>query len=83
MKIFNFILFYSQIWSIVYHSWLTFVLLIWANILWMIPNQRRSMMRSSFFVVIYAEFLLITQYIYGMNINEDELPTKVSVSYFS
>ncbi|KAH8320327.1 hypothetical protein KR074_002805, partial [Drosophila pseudoananassae] len=72
-----------MIWSIVYHSWLTFVLLIWANILWMIPNQRRSMMRSSFFVVIYAEFLLITQYIYGMNINEDELPTKVSVSYIS
>ncbi|KAH8380161.1 hypothetical protein KR009_009293 [Drosophila setifemur] len=67
-----------MIWSIVYHSWLTFVLLIWANILWMIPNQRRSMMRSSFFVVLYAEFLLIAQYIYGMRIYEDELPTKVT-----
>uniref|UniRef100_A0A6P4EDF8 Piezo-type mechanosensitive ion channel component-like isoform X3 n=1 Tax=Drosophila rhopaloa TaxID=1041015 RepID=A0A6P4EDF8_DRORH len=34
-------------WSIVYHSWLTFVLLLWANVLWMIPNQRKAMMRSS------------------------------------
>ncbi|XP_037730493.1 piezo-type mechanosensitive ion channel component isoform X4 [Drosophila subpulchrella] len=67
-----------MIWSIVYHSWLTFVLLIWANILWMIPNQRRSMMRSSFFVVLYAQILLITQYVYGMNIYESELPTKVT-----
>ncbi|KAH8312575.1 hypothetical protein KR044_011541, partial [Drosophila immigrans] len=65
------------IWSIIYHSWLTFVLLIWANVLWIIPNQRRSMMRSSFFVVLYAEFLIITQYIYGLNLNESELPTKV------
>ncbi|KAH8294787.1 hypothetical protein KR018_002866 [Drosophila ironensis] len=74
---------FMMIWSIVYHSWLTFVLLIWANVLWMIPNQRRSMMRSSFFVVLYAEFLLISQYIYGMNINENELPTKVSIFTFN
>ncbi|XP_041451232.1 piezo-type mechanosensitive ion channel component isoform X3 [Drosophila obscura] len=72
-----------MIWSIVYHSWLTFVLLIWANILWMIPNQRRSMMRSSFFVVLYAEFLVVTQYIYGMNIYEEELPTKVTSCGFN
>jgi len=46
----------------------------------MIPNQRRSMMRSSFFVVLYAQILLITQYVYGMNMYESELPTKVTVS---
>lgn len=40
------------------------------------------MMRSSFFVVLYAEFLIITQYIYGMNIYENELPTKVMYNYF-
>ncbi|XP_034113348.1 piezo-type mechanosensitive ion channel component [Drosophila albomicans] len=67
-----------MIWSIIYHSWLTFVLLIWANVLWMIPNQRRSMMRSSFFVVLYADFLIIAQYIYGLNLNDSELPTKIS-----
>ncbi|XP_044316387.1 piezo-type mechanosensitive ion channel component isoform X12 [Drosophila rhopaloa] len=67
-------------WSIVYHSWLTFVLLLWANVLWMIPNQRKAMMRSSPFIVLYAEALLVAQYIYGMDLNNSELPTKVSTA---
>ncbi|XP_054741446.1 piezo-type mechanosensitive ion channel component isoform X2 [Anastrepha obliqua] len=67
-------------WSIVYHSWLTFVLLLWANILWMIPNQRKAMMRSSPFIVCYAELLLIAQYIYGMNLKNNELPSKVDTA---
>ncbi|XP_020715968.1 piezo-type mechanosensitive ion channel component isoform X2 [Ceratitis capitata] len=67
-------------WSIIYHSWLTFVLLLWANILWMIPNQRKAMMRSSPFIVCYAELLLIAQYIYGMNLKNDELPSKVDTA---
>ncbi|XP_034101596.1 piezo-type mechanosensitive ion channel component isoform X11 [Drosophila albomicans] len=67
-------------WSIVYHSWLTFVLLLWANVLWMIPNQRKAMMRSSPFIVLYAELLLVAQYIYGMDLNNNELPTRVSTA---
>ncbi|KAH8413427.1 hypothetical protein KR009_010997 [Drosophila setifemur] len=67
-------------WSIVYHSWLTFVLLLWANVLWMIPNQRKAMMRSSPFIVLYAEVLLVAQYIYGMDLKNSELPTKVSTA---
>ncbi|XP_043065337.1 piezo-type mechanosensitive ion channel component isoform X7 [Drosophila ficusphila] len=67
-------------WSIVYHSWLTFILLLWANVLWMIPNQRKAMMRSSPFIVLYAEALLVAQYIYGMDLNNNELPTKVSTA---
>ncbi|XP_017023914.1 piezo-type mechanosensitive ion channel component isoform X3 [Drosophila kikkawai] len=67
-------------WSIVYHSWLTFVLLLWANVLWMIPNQRKAMMRSSPFIVLYAEVLLVAQYIYGMDLTNSELPTKVSTA---
>ncbi|XP_013104296.2 piezo-type mechanosensitive ion channel component isoform X3 [Stomoxys calcitrans] len=67
-------------WSIIYHSWLTFVLLLWANVLWMIPNQRKAMMRSSLFIVIYAELLLIAQYIYGMDLTNDELPSKIYIT---
>ncbi|KAK9732190.1 Piezo [Popillia japonica] len=62
-------------WSITYHSWLTFVLLLWANILWMIPNQRRSMLRSSPVLICYAIFLLLSAYVYSMDI--DELPTTI------
>ncbi|VEN64254.1 unnamed protein product, partial [Callosobruchus maculatus] len=56
-------------WSITYLSWLTFILLIWANLIWLVPNQRRSMLRSSPFLVLYAWFLLISAYIYSMDVD--------------
>lgn len=64
-------------WSITYISWITFVLLLWANLLWLVPNQRKSMLRSSPFLVTYAWFLLISAYIYSMNLTESELPTTI------
>ncbi|XP_067001205.2 piezo-type mechanosensitive ion channel component isoform X3 [Anabrus simplex] len=64
-------------WSITYHSWLTFVLLLWASVLWMIPNQRRAMLYCSPLLVFYAECLLIIQYIYGMDLTDAELPQEV------
>ncbi|XP_023235302.1 piezo-type mechanosensitive ion channel component 2-like [Centruroides sculpturatus] len=64
-------------WSITYHSWLTFVLLLWSCTLWMIPNSRRACLYSSPALVIYAELLLILQYIYSFDLTEKELPSKV------
>ncbi|KAM7127177.1 piezo-type mechanosensitive ion channel component 2 isoform 4-T4 [Molossus nigricans] len=52
-------------WSITYHSWLTFVLLIWSCTLWMIRNRRKYAMISSPFMVVYANLLLILQYIWS------------------
>uniref|UniRef100_A0A182PCF5 Piezo-type mechanosensitive ion channel component n=1 Tax=Anopheles epiroticus TaxID=199890 RepID=A0A182PCF5_9DIPT len=69
-----------MVWSIMYHSWLTFVLLLWANLIWILPNHRKNMLRSSPFLVIYAELLLIAQFLYGMNLTEAELPTVVEGS---
>lgn len=40
----------------------------------MVPNQRQSMLRLSPFLIFYAEFLLSTQFLYGMNLTNDELP---------
>nr|XP_031827665.1 piezo-type mechanosensitive ion channel component isoform X1 [Nomia melanderi] len=65
-------------WSIMYHSWTTFALLLWALILWMVPNKRASMMKCSPFIVFYATLLLLCQYIYGMDLTEEELPTLVN-----
>lgn len=36
------------------------------------------MLRSSPFLVAYAEFLLIATYLYGMNLTDDELPSNVN-----
>lgn len=62
-----------------YHSWLTFILLIWANILWIIPNQRTTMLRSSPFVVIYAELLLLAQFLYCMDTPDSIIPSRVEM----
>ncbi|XP_075386107.1 piezo-type mechanosensitive ion channel component 2 [Tenrec ecaudatus] len=57
-------------WSITYHSWLTFVLLIWSCTLWMIRNRRKYAMISSPFMVIYANLLLVLQYIWSFELSE-------------
>lgn len=67
-----------QTWSIMYHSWTTFVLLLWALILWMVPDKRASMMKCSPFIVFYATLLLLGQYVYSMDLNDEELPRVVS-----
>ncbi|XP_060518446.1 piezo-type mechanosensitive ion channel component [Cylas formicarius] len=64
-------------WSITYISWITFVLLIWANLIWLVPNQRKSMLQSSPFLVFYAWFLLLSAYVYSMNLTEEELPSSI------
>lgn len=61
-----------------YHSWTTFVLLLWALILWMVPNKRASMMKCSPFIVFYATLLLLGQYVYSMDLTDEELPRVVS-----
>uniref|UniRef100_G1SYX9 Piezo type mechanosensitive ion channel component 2 n=1 Tax=Oryctolagus cuniculus TaxID=9986 RepID=G1SYX9_RABIT len=57
-------------WSITYHSWLTFVLLIWSCTLWMIRNRRKYAMISSPFMVVYGNLLLVLQYIWSFELPE-------------
>jgi piezo-type mechanosensitive ion channel component 1/2 len=65
-----------MIWSILYHSWLSFLLLIWANLIWIRKDQRKHMMNSSPYLMVYALFLLVINYIYGMKFTDDEIPTQ-------
>ncbi|XP_011312853.1 piezo-type mechanosensitive ion channel component 1 isoform X3 [Fopius arisanus] len=64
-------------WSIMYHSWTTFVFLLWALILWMVPNKRASMMKCSPFIVLYGSILVLIGYVFSMNLTEEELPTVI------
>lgn len=61
-----------------YPSWTTFALLLWALVLWMVPNKRTSMMKCSPFIVFYASLLLLGQFIYFMDLTEQELPTMIN-----
>ncbi|OTF73797.1 hypothetical protein BLA29_007431, partial [Euroglyphus maynei] len=64
-------------WSITYHSWLSFVLLLLSCIIWMTPNSRQTCLSSSPFLVFYAIGLVIGQYIYSLNLTDEELPITV------
>nr|XP_014343966.1 PREDICTED: piezo-type mechanosensitive ion channel component 2 [Latimeria chalumnae] len=57
-------------WSITYHSWLTFVLLIWSCALWMVRDRRKYAMLSSPFMVFYGNLLLVLQYIWSFELHE-------------
>lgn len=48
-------------WSITFHSWLGFVLLLWSSVLWLLPNQRRAMLRTSPLLGLYTTALLLSQ----------------------
>lgn len=64
-----------MVWSILYHSWFGFVLLIWANVIWIRSNQRKNMMKSSPFLVSYVVCLLLITYICNVQFNDEEFPT--------
>ena len=68
----------EQAWSIMYLSWLTFVLLLGACILWMLPNSRRASLVTSPLLVLYILCLLVAQYIYNMDL-EKELPVNAGL----
>ncbi|KAH9591775.1 hypothetical protein MS3_00003931 [Schistosoma haematobium] len=65
-------------WAVVYRSWLSFILLLSACILWIVPKSRAACLYSSPLIVLYAIVLILIQYIYGLNLNSDELPQAVT-----
>uniref|UniRef100_A0AAR2M1I4 Piezo-type mechanosensitive ion channel component n=1 Tax=Pygocentrus nattereri TaxID=42514 RepID=A0AAR2M1I4_PYGNA len=65
-----------MVWSITYHSWLTFVLLLWACLIWMLRARRRFAMLCSPFILLYGLGLCGLQYVWAMDL-EPELPQNV------
>ncbi|XP_057703388.1 piezo-type mechanosensitive ion channel component 1 isoform X1 [Corythoichthys intestinalis] len=63
-----------MVWSITYHSWLTFVLLLWACLLWILRARRHAAMLCSPFILIYGLALCCLQYVWAMEL-VTELPT--------
>ncbi|XP_071296935.1 piezo-type mechanosensitive ion channel component 1 isoform X2 [Agelaius tricolor] len=66
-----------MVWSITYHSWLTFVLLLWACLIWTVRSRRHFAMLCSPFLVLYAIALCSLQYVWAMDV-APELPTHIS-----
>ncbi|XP_061647056.1 piezo-type mechanosensitive ion channel component 1 isoform X4 [Phyllopteryx taeniolatus] len=65
-----------MVWSITYHSWLTFVLLLWACLIWILRARRHAAMLCSPFILVYGLALCCLQYVWAMEL-APELPTTV------
>ncbi|XP_043937510.1 piezo-type mechanosensitive ion channel component 1 [Protopterus annectens] len=65
-----------MVWSITYHSWLTFVLLLWSCLIWILRNRRTFALLCSPFILLYGISLCCLQYVWGMDL-EPELPVRL------
>ncbi|KAM7384994.1 hypothetical protein PAMP_001097 [Pampus punctatissimus] len=65
-----------MVWSITYHSWLTFVLLLWACLIWILRARRHAATLCSPFILLYGLALCCLQYVWALEL-QPELPTTV------
>ncbi|XP_039546699.1 piezo-type mechanosensitive ion channel component 1 isoform X1 [Pimephales promelas] len=65
-----------MVWSITYHSWLTFVLLLWSCLIWMLRARQRFATLCSPFILLYGLALCGLQYVWAMDL-EAELPQHI------
>jgi hypothetical protein len=61
-------------WSIMYHSLLTLVFLLWACVIWMLPESRKWCLQTSPLFLVYSIALLCLEFIYGLQLTPVELP---------
>ncbi|KAM4833463.1 LOW QUALITY PROTEIN: piezo-type mechanosensitive ion channel component 1 [Thomomys bottae] len=62
-----------MVWSITYHSWLTFVLLLWACLIWTVRSRHQLAMLCSPFLLLYGLALCGLRYVWAMDL-QPELP---------
>ncbi|VDL98415.1 unnamed protein product [Schistocephalus solidus] len=65
-------------WSVFFRSWLSFILLVSACILWILPNSRSACLICSPLIVAYGMCIILLQYVYCFNLSEAELPTYIN-----
>nr|QQY02591.1 piezo-type mechanosensitive ion channel component [Cryptocotyle lingua] len=65
-------------WAVTYRSWLSFILLLSACIMWISPNSRGACLYASPLIVLYGIVLILIQYVYGLNLRTTELPAQVT-----
>ncbi|XP_051565072.1 piezo-type mechanosensitive ion channel component 1 isoform X1 [Myxocyprinus asiaticus] len=65
-----------MVWSITYHSWLTFVLLLWSCLIWMLRARQHFAALCSPFILLYGLTLCCLQYVWAMDLHT-ELPQHI------
>ncbi|XP_069744148.1 piezo-type mechanosensitive ion channel component 2-like [Narcine bancroftii] len=66
-------LIFMMVWSVTYNSWLTFALLIWSCVIWMVRGRQRWSKITSPALVIYGNLLVSHQFFVGLQLTTDEV----------
>jgi hypothetical protein len=70
-------------WSIIFVSWMTFALLVWASIIWISCRSRTLCLYTATVLVLYAMALVIGQYVYSLEGINDEIDNEEQVGFTS
>uniref|UniRef100_H3D382 Uncharacterized protein n=1 Tax=Tetraodon nigroviridis TaxID=99883 RepID=H3D382_TETNG len=62
-----------KVWSITYNNWLTFALLVWSCMIWMMRDRRRYAMMSAPFLAVYGTVLVVLGFLSGLRLTREEL----------
>ncbi|XP_035595477.2 piezo-type mechanosensitive ion channel component 2-like [Oncorhynchus keta] len=62
-----------MVWSITYNSWLTFALLVWSCLIWIMRDRRRYAMMSAPVLAVYGTVLLLLAFLSSLRLRRDEL----------
>nr|AQX17753.1 piezo mechanosensor [Beroe abyssicola] len=68
-----------MLWSIAYISWMEFVLLVLVCFLCICPKAKEASYSVAYPLVGYGTILVSIQYIYGLDLTEEELPQKMDI----
>ncbi|XP_075383802.1 piezo-type mechanosensitive ion channel component 2-like [Tenrec ecaudatus] len=63
----------TRVWSITHNSWLSFVLLLWACVIWMARDRRSLALLSAPGLVLYANLLVLLNFYAGLRLSQEEL----------
>ncbi|XP_066141198.1 piezo-type mechanosensitive ion channel component-like [Euwallacea fornicatus] len=74
--------FLMMIWAIAYLCWTSFCLLILANLVWLMPTRKQAMLSISPLMAVIMHIMLFGQYLYSLNLTEEELPSKMGALDF-
>ncbi|KAL1505850.1 hypothetical protein ABEB36_005313 [Hypothenemus hampei] len=71
-----------MIWAIAYVCWKGLIFLIVANLMWLIPSRKKILLIISPLLALYINFLLVTSYIYSLDLTPEEIPSKWGILDF-
>ncbi|XP_050303475.1 piezo-type mechanosensitive ion channel component-like isoform X2 [Anthonomus grandis grandis] len=74
--------FTMMLWAIVYVDVRGLVFLLWSNLIWLLPFQKKILYFMSPLVIVFIHFMLLSSYLYSIDLKADELRSQFGILDF-